>query len=138
MNASDLKYPILCRTKYGLSCMSGPDRLTTAFVRNLRSGYYSSLKIIDSEGVTYMVTKVEQSGWVGPFLGFSLLYSRRAKIAIELVRAEEQMSVDEVRRVILEDMERSPEWSARGDTDVLKTSVATNQSVRGLIETICS
>jgi hypothetical protein len=137
MNVDDLRYPVLAQTKYGLSCMAGPHRLTVGFVRNVRSGYYKDLRIIGFDGVTYRVSGITEQGWVGPFWGFSILYSRRVRLGIEVVRAEEQLSLEDVKEVILRDFKKSPEWLARGDFEELKMSVIAAETTGELIRAIC-
>jgi hypothetical protein len=107
-----------------------------AFVANLRSDYYEKLIVTDAEGITYRVAEVIKVGWVGWFWGFSLIFSRRAKIVLQLSPAPKQFSLQEAKDIILRDFRKSSEWSSRGNLDELKKSVASATTFRELFEAI--
>src|SRR5205823_11490100 len=119
-NASDLNYPVLCLSRYGLSVVSNPDRFATAFVADLRSGYFESLIVIDRNGMSYRVAEALKAGWAGPFFGFSLKYSRRAKVALKFEPMAKRFPLHEVTQIVRRDFEKSPEWSSRVDMDELR------------------
>ena len=138
MDVISLKYPVLCLTKYGLSCLLNPDWLTIAFVANLRSDYYEKLTVIDARGTAYSVAEVKKVGWVGPFFGFSFRYSRRVRIEMRLVAAANQLSLNELKEIVLRDFRKSSEWSSRGDFDELSSRVQGARSVAEIVQVICS
>jgi hypothetical protein len=138
MNARDLSYPILCFTKYGIATKKTDVELTTTFQASLDKGWFHNAEIIDSDAVKYRVGAAKKIGGVGPFLGYSLFFSRRIRVELEIDRVGDQVSTDEVRQRILKDFHNWHGWETRGDFDDLKAAVEKASTVAEIIRLVLS
>jgi hypothetical protein len=68
--------------------------------------------LIDSEGESYEVMRAVQLHGEGPFWGFSLTYSRRVRLELQL-QSRGKLNLAEVKQTVCEAMSRDPHmWEA--------------------------
>jgi hypothetical protein len=138
MTASDLRYPVLCFTKYGIATKKTDAELTTSFQASLKKGWFRNAEIIDSNGVNYRVADAKKSGGVGPFFGYSLFFSRRIKVDLAIEKMADAVPVADVRQRILKDFRDWHGWESRGDFDELKAAVEKASTVGEIIRLVTS
>ncbi len=137
MGASDLLYPILCITKYGIEIRKTTDDLGTEFQTFWAKGGFNNMEIIDCGGAKYKVIVAKKLGGAGPFWGYSLMYSRRIKVDLEIEKVADNIPVSEVRNLIFADFSKDWEiWEGRADFDDLKTSIDNAKTIAEIIQLI--
>lgn len=103
-----LRYPVVAISGPGfLSVVPSVEALTTTYMRRVRLGWYDGMQLVGSDLARYFVVKAIPGGGVGPLWGYSLTYSRRVRIAIEL-RAGGTVDFAELRNQVCRAMEREP------------------------------
>jgi hypothetical protein len=138
MNANDLHYPVVCLTKYGAETRSTPTDLSTDFKAAFNGGLFDNLHIVDSAGKLYRVLRVKDLGGTGRCWGYSLFFSRRIKVELEVELVTDKAGVDEVRERVLKEFSDWHGWETRGDFDELKTGVEKAQTVAEIIRLLSS
>jgi len=84
MTASDLAYPVLFLYKDLLSDARTEEELTTTTSRALRLGFFNGLRVIDSNGRQYTVTKARFLHGVGRVWGYNIFLGRMIRVALDL------------------------------------------------------
>ncbi len=135
---SELVYPVLVLYRDTLCAERTEDFLTTTTSIALRKGFFDELKIIDSNGRQYVVTKARKLHGVGPFWGYSILLNRWIRVALDLRSSGETLSVDEVRRLVLHDFQSSPNWQTRDDFEELMAAVERASTIAEIICLVAS
>jgi hypothetical protein len=97
--------------------------LTTTTALALRAGFFNGLRVIDSNGRQYTVTKARFLHGVGRFWGYNIFLGRRIRVALDLRESGEVLSVDAVRALVLHAFQTWHGWQARGDFENLQIGV---------------
>jgi len=134
MTVSELAFPVLAFSKYGLESKSSAEELRVEFKAALDDGIFANLPMVDASGRTFRVVDTKILGGAGPLWGFSLLYSRRLRIELELGLAENQMTLEEGRGRVLKNFRSWHGWESRDDFDDLREAVSRAESIREIAE----
>jgi hypothetical protein len=138
MTASDLAYPVLFLYKDALAGVRTEEALTTTTSVALRAGFFDGLRVIDSEGRQYTVTKARFLHGVGRFWGYNIFLNRRIRVAIDLLESGEVLNVDAVRGLVLREFRSWHGWQAGGDFDELQRGVERASTVGEIIRLVAS
>ena len=109
----DLRFPVISITHSGaITVHMNRNTLEVEHVKMIRRGWYRGMLIIDSTGDSRKVRRAKQMKGQGPFWGFSLLYSRRVRVELEL-QPNQKLELPEVKKLLCDAMERDPHmWNA--------------------------
>ena len=130
---SELVYPVLVVYRDALCAEGTEESLTTTTSIALRKGFFDELKIIDSDGRQYVVTKARKLHGVGPFWGYSIFLNRWIRVALDLCSSGEILSVDEVRRLVLHNFQNWHGWQTRDDFEELMAAVERASTIAEII-----
>jgi len=132
-----IKFPVLsfCHNRKFLVFISSKDELTTCTSGALRNGYFNNLMIVDTDGRCFQLTCFRKLGYVGRFLGFSLLFGRRWKIAVDFAPPS-QMTLQEFKQTIWDAIDKKPDFwaSETGSQEDMKAKVAKGNTFQEIIE----
>ena len=131
-SVTDLTFPVLAFSKYGLLIKRHAEELETEFKAAFDDGIFADLLIVDASGKTLRVVDARSHGGAGRLWGYSLVYSRRLKIELDLESTEKQWTLEEVRTRVLEDFRDWHGWESRDDFNELRNGVSRAQSIREL------
>ena len=109
----NMRFPAISITQIGvITTHADRTSLEVGRVKMLRRGWYDGMLIVDSEGRAFRVTYATHLGGYGPLLGFSLTYSRRIRLGLEL-KAEGTLDLADMKDAICKAMQRDPHmWEA--------------------------
>jgi len=104
----DLKYPVITVSRPGyIDVQESPESLTTGYARRVRKRWYEGMTIVDRDLERYSVVEARIVGGVGPFWGYSLMYSRRVRLIFDL-ESRGLAALDELRELVCRAMKRDP------------------------------
>ncbi len=138
MTASDLAYPVLILYKDSLCGEKTEEFLTTTSARALRLGFFNGLRVIDSNGRQYTVTKARFLHGVGRFWGYNIFLGRMIRVALDLRESGEVLNVDAVRALVLHEFQSWYGWRERGDFERLQMRVKKAPTVGQIIRSVAS
>lgn len=138
MTPNDLQYPVILFARDGFEIKRTAEQLTVTFQPLLTDGWFKNLKIVDSNGSKSMVVSVKGLGGVGLFWGYSLFFSRRVRIQLELEPIAASDTLSEVRHLVLKDFKDWQGWESRVDFDDLKAAVEKATSVAEILKLMAS
>jgi hypothetical protein len=135
MAETEPSFPVLCIAKNGfLSAVKDRAALETCGQSALRSGYYSGLLLVDSEGDAWEVRSATKVGPIGPLGGWRLLKSRRIRMRLELSRCE-RFDLGALQERVCAAIEQLPaQWEVVEDIEQTKARVRRTESVPSVIE----
>jgi hypothetical protein len=135
MNLDNLAYPVLCFSQGLARVKRSADALATCTKPALRKGgWYEDLLVVDSTGMALRVTGATKLHGVGPFWGYNIFLNQRIKVRPHVEGPPLQLSLEDVRRRVLDSFRRWHGWSSRGDFQDLVASVETARSIPQIIE----
>lgn len=135
---SELVYPVLILYRDMLCAERSEESLTTTTSIALRKGFFDELKIIDSNGRQYVVTKASKLHGVGRFWGYNIFLNRWIRVALNLRSSGEILSVDEVRRLVLHNFQSWHGWQTRDDFEELMAAVERASMITEIIGLVVS
>ncbi len=135
---SDLAFPVLAFTKYGLLIKRSAEELGTEFKAALDDGIFVDLLMVDASGKTFLIVGSKSLRGAGPLWGYSLLYGRRLRVELALELAERQWTLEEVRSRVLKDFRDWHGWESRDDFDELQAAVSGAESIGELAKVLAS
>ena len=106
----ELTYPLIAIAGIGeLEVHREPSTLTTSYAKRVRLGWYRGMQLISSDLRQSVVRSATVLGGVGPFWGFSLTYSRRVRLALE-IDSPREISLQECKAVVTGAMAKAPHF----------------------------
>ncbi len=138
MTARDLVYPVLFLDKDSLSGARTEESLTATTAIAFRAGFFNGLRVIDSNGRQYTVTKARRLHGVGPFWGYNIFLNRTIRVEIDLCESGEALDVEAVRHLALREFQNWHGWETRGDFDELRMGVERASTVGEIIRLVTS
>ena len=134
VGVTDLTFPVLAFSKYGLLVNSSAEMLGTEFKTTFEAGVFVDLLMVDSSGRTFRVVDTKVLGGAGALWGYSLFYPRRLRIELVLELAKDQLTLEEVRSRVLKEFRDWHGWETRDDFDELREGVTRAESIREVAE----
>lgn len=113
---SEVKFPLIAISGIGeLDVHHSFASLTISHAKKVRAGWYRGMVLISRDRQLYHVRRATVLGGAGRWWGFSLVYSRRVKIELDLLPPTE-ISLEECRALIAQAMVRAPHmWESQLD-----------------------
>jgi hypothetical protein len=136
MNATDISYPALYFAQGLATVAVDKDGLTICNTAGLKRGCYDRMLVVDSNGIGRRVKGARKLHGVGPFWGYNIFLNRRIRVELVFDGEPFPMSVDDVRRLVLDSFRKWHGWRTRGDFKELKASVQNAQSVAEIIRLV--
>ena len=135
---SNLKFPVLEIYKGSPSPCGSIDYLVTTTSLALRKGYFSDLRIIDSQGKEFLVKRAKKIHRISRFWEVIMFFNPRIQVNLDIEETGKTVTTEEVRRLVLNDFREWHGWESRGDFDELKTSVENAHTIAEIIQLIDS
>ena len=112
--ASQFKFPLIAISGIGeLEVHHSFGGLTISHVKKVRAGWYRGMVLISRDRQLYHVRGATVLGGAGRWWGFSLVYSRRVKLELELSTPAE-ISLAECKALIVQAMAKAPNmWESQ-------------------------
>ena len=102
----------------------------------LHNGFFSNLRLIDSNGKSLKIIGARKLRGVGLFFGFNILLNQRIQVALTASGPEQFIGVEEVRRLVLGAIRGSQGWKSTGNVDELVSTVSRATSVQEIAATV--
>lgn len=135
MGADDLTYPVLgVFAGGGLKIASTTVYLTTYTARGLRRGHFNNLRLVDSRSKWFRVRSASKLHGLGRWGGYNIFFNQWIRVTLDIEDEHREASLDEVRTIVLADVDAWDGWKSRGDFDVLLKRVKGARSVPDLLE----
>lgn len=114
-----LAFPIIAVSEHGgIDLHYTPEELTQSYAKRVRRGWYRNMVLLGSNGMKCAVTSVVVLGGLGPWFGFSLLYSRRVRVRLEL-EPPIMASLEDSKSLLLEAVRKEPHlWNSSVDVSL--------------------
>lgn len=127
-------FPVLCIAKNGfLNTVNDREALETCGQSALKSGYFSGLMLVDSEGNAWDVRSARKVGNVGALGGWRFLQSRQIRVRLELARSQ-TFELGALQERVCAAIDQFPaQWEAVEDIKLTKSRVSTTGSIPSLI-----
>ena len=111
---TQLKFPLIAISGIGeFDVHHSFETLTVTRAKKVRLGWYRDMKLITRDLQLYKVERATVLGGTGTCWGFSLTYSRRVKIKLDLAPPI-KISLEECRDLIVEAVSRAPHmWESQ-------------------------
>jgi hypothetical protein len=134
-----ISFPALCFNQGVAEVVRDEDALTTTNKLALKShGWYDGLLIVDVNGQSIRVKSARKLHGVGLFFGYSFFVAQRIKVELVFDGEPFSMTVDDVRKRVLESFHKWHGWQTRGDFEELKAAVEKASTVADLIRLVRS
>ena len=134
MGADDLAYPVLGVFPSGaLKIAATPAYLTTYTTRGLKRGHFNELRLVDSRSKWYRVRSAYKVHGVGRFWGYNLFFNQWIRVGLDLEDERREANLDEVKAIVLKDLDSWDGWKTRGDFDVLVRRVEGARTIPDLL-----
>lgn len=129
LNVAAIEFPVLCFSGSLVYAMPTPDVLTTCTKVALRNGYFDNLLIVDANGIGYWVKGARKLHGVGRFFGYNIFLNQRIKVDLLTDGTPIPVSLDEVKRRVLQSFKDWHGWESTGEVEELREKVTTAQSI---------
>lgn len=136
MNAIEFDFPIICFDRDSLRVRKDWDSLVTTTTAGVKNRMFDNILIVDANGTAVRVKSARKLHGVGPFWGYNIFLNRRIRVELVFDGEPFPMSVDDVRRLVLDSFRKWHGWRTRGDFKELKASVQNAQSVGEIIRLV--
>ena len=132
---ADLKYPVLALSGPTIFVRRDVEHLVTCGEAALANGYFSGLRLIDSELNEYSVLNVVKVGNVGLFGGWRPFYASR-KIRVDLTLGiARRVSLDDAKDSVIATMNQDREfWESAGDLEDQAAEIRALDSFADLVQ----
>ncbi len=116
-----MRFPALTVTRAGkITRLADRTSLEVGYAGSLRSGSFEGMQLIDSKGQALRVRRATQLGGYGPLWGYSLFFTRRIRLQLDLDQAG-TLNLSAVKDVVCKAMKCDPHlW----ESDISEDGVA--------------
>lgn len=136
MIANELTFPVVCFHRHLLRIRNDWDALVITTTAGIKNGMFDNMLVVDSTGKAIRIKSAQKLHGVGFFWGFNPMGGRRIKVEFVYDGELFSMTVDEVRKLVLDSFKNRHGWQTRGDFNELKTAVERAPSVAEIIRLI--
>ena len=123
MTVSDLQYPVVCFWRHLFRIEKTSETLTTTTKAGIKNRMFDNVLVVGSNGHAIRVKSARKMHGVGPFRGYNIFLNQRIRVALEIDGEPFELTVDEVRKRILDSFKQWHGWQTRDDFDDLKASI---------------
>jgi len=131
-----LHYPVLRFSKGMVFPARNVEELQQCTKVALRNGFFNDLLLVDSDGKAQRISGARKLRAMGPFFGFNIFLNQRIQVALIASGSEENIGVEEVRRLVLSAIRGKQRWDSAADSDELVASVERAHSISQIIATL--
>jgi len=133
----DVLFPALGRLANGvLDVLPTANHLTLNTANGLRNGFYTGYELVDSRGRWFRVVSARKVHGVGPFGGYNPLLGQKIRVELEIEDEGREATLEEVKRLILDEFASGSSWRSRGDFDSLQARLSASTSIAELLRQI--
>ena len=136
MTVSDLQFPVLCFWRHLFRVEKTVETFTTTTKAGLKNRMFENVLVIGSDGQAARVKSANKLHGVGPLWGFNIFLNQRIKVDPVFDGEQFSVSVDEVRKRVLDSFRKWHGWQTRADFDELKAAIEKAETVAEVVRLV--
>lgn len=116
LDLSTVRFPVIIFSNNRLMYFGRKkDDIETCSKTALKNGFYNGLRIIDADGIGYMITGAGKVGPVGPLWGYNIFLNQKLRVELYVEKASDVVSLDSLKMQILNAVNYNrPFWDSDG------------------------
>ncbi len=136
INMDEVSFPVLCKYKNMIFASRSLDALTDTTSSAVKGGLFDQMVVVDSSGTQHTVVKAKVIGGIGLFFGFNIFLNRRIRVNLEFRRDFRKWTLEDVKDVVLSDLQSFHGWQSRLDFYDLKNQIRSASSIKDVLDLI--